>query len=53
MTTLLIAETLPQQLMRRDSERLRRYQQHLDFYQGRQWLGPHASDGSPSTTPKS
>ena len=35
----LHSDPLPQQLAQRDSERLRRYQQHLDFYQGRQWPG--------------
>src|SRR3990172_12698431 len=30
----------PQQLARRDSDRLRRYREHLDFYNGRQWPGP-------------
>jgi hypothetical protein len=31
---------LPQQLARADSERLRRYREHLEFYQGKQWLEP-------------
>ncbi len=35
MTTL----PLPQQLERLDTDRLRRYQEHLDFYSGRQWPG--------------
>ncbi|MEO6398291.1 MAG: phage portal protein, partial [Tepidiformaceae bacterium] len=30
---------LPAQLRRRDEERLRRYRENLDFYEGRQWLG--------------
>jgi len=30
---------LPQQLDRMDTDRLRRYQEHLDFYSGRQWPG--------------
>ncbi|MBI2171006.1 MAG: phage portal protein [Chloroflexi bacterium] len=30
---------LPQQLERMDAERLRRYQEHLAFYSGRQWVG--------------
>ncbi|HLC29672.1 MAG TPA: phage portal protein, partial [Dehalococcoidia bacterium] len=30
----------PQQLARRDSDRLRRYREHMDFYNGRQWPGP-------------
>lgn len=31
---------LPQQLARADSDRMRRYREHLEFYQGRQWLEP-------------
>ena len=31
---------LPQQLARLDVDRLRRYREHLDFYNGRQWQGP-------------
>ncbi len=30
---------LPAQLRRMDEDRLRRYRENLDFYQGRQWLG--------------
>ncbi len=30
---------LPIQLRRRDEERLRRYRESLDFYEGRQWIG--------------
>ena len=30
---------LPIQLRRRDEDRLRRYRENLDFYEGRQWLG--------------
>lgn len=33
------APTLPQQIERMDSERLRRYRANLDFYHGRQWTG--------------
>jgi hypothetical protein len=32
--------TLPQQIERMDADRLRRYREDLDFYQGKQWLGP-------------
>ncbi|MFQ5879781.1 MAG: phage portal protein, partial [Dehalococcoidia bacterium] len=32
--------TLPQQIARIDSDRLRRYQEHLAFYQGHQWPEP-------------
>ncbi len=32
--------TLPQQLARMDLERLRAYQEHLEFYRGAQWQGP-------------
>jgi len=38
MTTTQVP--LPQQLARLDSERLRRYQQHLAFYRGQQWPSP-------------
>ncbi len=31
--------TLPQQVARRDLDRLRAYQEDLDFYNGRQWPG--------------
>ena len=31
---------LPQQLARVDAGRLRAYRENLEFYQGRQWLGP-------------
>ena len=37
MTTTTTSLTLPQQLERMDSERLRAYQEHLDFYRGHQW----------------
>ena len=30
---------LPIQLRRRDEDRLRRYRENLDFYEGRQWPG--------------
>lgn len=32
--------TLPQQLVRMDSARLRAYRENLEFYQGRQWAEP-------------
>ncbi len=35
-----ISETLPRQLARMDLERLRAYQENLDFYRGHQWEGP-------------
>jgi hypothetical protein len=35
----MITQTLPQLLDRMDTERLRRYQEHLAFYSGRQWAG--------------
>lgn len=31
--------SLPGQIARRDAERMRRYREYLDFYQGRQWQG--------------
>jgi len=32
--------SIPQQLERTDSERLRQYREHLEFYQGKQWTEP-------------
>lgn len=32
--------SLPQQLVRMDSGRLRAYRENLEFYQGRQWNEP-------------
>ena len=31
--------SLPDQIARRDADRLRRYREYLDFYHGRQWTG--------------
>ncbi len=36
-TSTLTTLPLPDQLAQRDSERLRRYRENLDFYQGQQW----------------
>ena len=39
MTTASTMETLPQQLARKDVDRLRAYRENLDFYRGHQWEG--------------
>src|SRR3972149_43663 len=39
MTTVSTMETLPQQLARKDVERLRAYRESLAFSRGRQWEG--------------
>jgi len=39
-----MSDILPNLLRNRDSERLQRYRQYLDFYGGQHWLGPPQGD---------